>query len=263
MCIRDRWYQRRVHGDIATDFYVDCWSAIMSLVTHSLKVKDLPLEEVTENEASVVFVLKNSFNSILGSIKQSTTAILNEIAESASYNRTIFLILLLVASVALSVSVAIIIRVVIKASQSKEDILVLFTEIPSKNVKHQLSRCRRCINGFRDEEKAGQQEEIEILQEEEEEKKEEENTEDQKEDDEDDDLLKSERKDKRKRKVKKKFKPYSTNIMILLIKFFFFVVLLEGYFLSLIHISEPTRPLYISYAVFCLKKKKSGPKRTP
>ena len=27
--------------------------------------------------------------------------------------------------------------------------------------------------------------------------------------------------------------------------------------LSLIHISEPTRPLYISYAVFCLKKLKS------
>ena len=26
------------------------------------------------------------------------------------------------------------------------------------------------------------------------------------------------------------------------------------YHLSLIHISEPTRPLYISYAVFCLKK---------
>ena len=25
--------------------------------------------------------------------------------------------------------------------------------------------------------------------------------------------------------------------------------------LSLIHISEPTRPLYISYAVFCLKKR--------
>ena len=29
------------------------------------------------------------------------------------------------------------------------------------------------------------------------------------------------------------------------------------YGLSLIHISEPTRPLYISYAVFCLKKKKT------
>ena len=28
------------------------------------------------------------------------------------------------------------------------------------------------------------------------------------------------------------------------------------YFLSLIHISEPTRQAEISYAVFCLKKKK-------
>eukprot|EP00826_Nyctotherus_ovalis_P002763 TRINITY_DN10556_c0_g1_i3.p1 TRINITY_DN10556_c0_g1~~TRINITY_DN10556_c0_g1_i3.p1 ORF type:complete len:361 (+),score=78.53 TRINITY_DN10556_c0_g1_i3:15-1097(+) len=32
------------------------------------------------------------------------------------------------------------------------------------------------------------------------------------------------------------------------------------YYLSLIHISEPTRPLYISYAVFCLKKKKKKKK---
>eukprot|EP00831_Metopus_contortus_P019457 TRINITY_DN18443_c0_g1_i2.p2 TRINITY_DN18443_c0_g1~~TRINITY_DN18443_c0_g1_i2.p2 ORF type:complete len:104 (-),score=23.14 TRINITY_DN18443_c0_g1_i2:47-358(-) len=39
-----------------------------------------------------------------------------------------------------------------------------------------------------------------------------------------------------------------------------FLVLLKSsfmfHYLSLIHISEPTRPLYISYAVFCLKKKK-------
>eukprot|EP00831_Metopus_contortus_P000572 TRINITY_DN10212_c0_g1_i2.p4 TRINITY_DN10212_c0_g1~~TRINITY_DN10212_c0_g1_i2.p4 ORF type:complete len:100 (-),score=17.80 TRINITY_DN10212_c0_g1_i2:60-359(-) len=32
--------------------------------------------------------------------------------------------------------------------------------------------------------------------------------------------------------------------------------------LSLIHISEPTRPLYISYAVFCLKKKKKKNMKT-
>ena len=31
---------------------------------------------------------------------------------------------------------------------------------------------------------------------------------------------------------------------------------LEQYILSLIHISEPTRQAEISYAVFCLKKKK-------
>src|SRR5678815_4844264 len=33
--------------------------------------------------------------------------------------------------------------------------------------------------------------------------------------------------------------------------------------LSLIHISEPTRLLSISYAVFCLKKKKTGNLTTP
>ncbi|UYV07081.1 mechanosensitive ion channel family protein, partial [Bacteroides fragilis] len=34
-------------------------------------------------------------------------------------------------------------------------------------------------------------------------------------------------------------------------------------FLSLIHISEPTRPERISYAVFCLKKKKNVIEKTP
>ena len=33
----------------------------------------------------------------------------------------------------------------------------------------------------------------------------------------------------------------------------------EEYALSLIHISEPTRQAEISYAVFCLKKKKTEP----
>ena len=37
---------------------------------------------------------------------------------------------------------------------------------------------------------------------------------------------------------------------------FLFNILSKDLDLSLIHISEPTRPLYISYAVFCLKKKK-------
>ena len=36
---------------------------------------------------------------------------------------------------------------------------------------------------------------------------------------------------------------------------------LQVYTLSLIHISEPTRPRLISYAVFCLKKKKRKKKR--
>ena len=40
------------------------------------------------------------------------------------------------------------------------------------------------------------------------------------------------------------------------------VLMLPGLGLSLIHISEPTRLLSISYAVFCLKKKKKTKKQT-
>ena len=36
----------------------------------------------------------------------------------------------------------------------------------------------------------------------------------------------------------------------------------KAYYLSLIHISEPTRQAEISYAVFCLKKKKTQPHQT-
>src|SRR5678815_297379 len=39
-------------------------------------------------------------------------------------------------------------------------------------------------------------------------------------------------------------------------------MLLPVLLLSLIHISEPTRLLSISYAVFCLKKKKTSPRHS-
>src|SRR5674536_385579 len=44
--------------------------------------------------------------------------------------------------------------------------------------------------------------------------------------------------------------------LLLVVDFFCLAVLYAAQDLSLIHISEPTRLLSISYAVFCLKKKK-------
>ncbi|MDR3549596.1 MAG: hypothetical protein P4M11_15230 [Candidatus Pacebacteria bacterium] len=229
---------------IADSFSVDCWSAIMGLVTHSLKVQHMSLADITANDSSVYYVLVNSFNSILSKIEGSTSAILAESHKSANGNRKVLMVLLIVASVAITVSVIIIIQVVVKVKQNKEDILVLFTEIPSKSIKTQLNKCRRCFNSFREEDKTGQNEQnIDVEEEEEKEKKEEkegEGKEEGEEGDDDDDkkpddsseLLKEERTTHRgSRKVKKKFKPYSTNIFVLLLKFLFFVAILEGYFM--------------------------------
>ncbi len=227
--------------NIATQFSVDCWSAIMGLVTHSLKVQHMNLSDVNTNDSSVYYVLTNSFNSILQTIENSTSAILSESNKSASGNRQVLLILLIVASVAISVSVAIIVKVIVKVKQNKEDILVLFTEIPSKSIKTQLNKCRRCFNSFREEDKTGQNEQNLEVEEEEEKKEEKEGEGEGKEEgdgEEEDDnkdsagLLKAERTTHRGgRKVKKKFKPYSTNIFSLLLKFTFFVAILEGYFM--------------------------------
>ena len=58
------------------------------------------------------------------------------------------------------------------------------------------------------------------------------------------------------------FTAFGSIFLIIMIGAIFFtsnepdINFVEALYLSLIHISEPTRPLYISYAVFCLKKKK-------
>ena len=51
--------------------------------------------------------------------------------------------------------------------------------------------------------------------------------------------------------------PAKTIAWILVLTFMPIIGIIIYFFLSLIHISEPTRLLSISYAVFCLKKKKN------
>ena len=239
-------------SQIAGTFSVDCWSAIMGVVTHAFKVKDMALNAVTASDPSVFYLLINCFNSILAKILNSTQAILDESNISASGNREVLLVLLIVASISIAASVAIILRVVVKVKQNKEDILVLFTEIPSKSVKTQLNKCRRCFNALHAEDKAGQGDqnidlEEEDKKDEEKEKEKEDNDETNKEgkdvkEGKDDDENEEDKKEEvtellaedrghRSRKTKKKFKPYSTNILLLFIKFLLFVAILEGYFI--------------------------------
>ena len=231
---------------IAGTFAVDCWSAIMGVVTHAFKVKDMTKSTITTSDPSVFYLLTNCFNSILAKIQMSTNAILDESDISATGNRKILLILLIVASISIAFSVAIILRVVVKVKQNKEDILVLFTEIPSKSVKTQLGKCRRCFNALHAEEKAelnDQNMDIEDDENKEDEKdaneeankdgkigKEEGDNEDEKKEEETEPLA-EERARRNSRKNKKKFKPYSTNILLLFMKFIFFVAILEGYFI--------------------------------
>ena len=233
-------------AQIAGDFTLDCWSAIMGLIIHGLKVKDMPLANITASDPSVFYILQNSFNNILDRIYQSTTAIQDESKTIAVSNRNVLLVLLIVASAAISISVIIILRVAVMVTYNKEDILRLFIDIPGRNIKQQLSKCRRYFITFRDSDKVDIGEREMEMEEEEEEKKAEakdkedatehngEEEEGKKKDESakliDDD--EPEKEHRTRKSKKKKYKPYSTHLLLLILKFTFFIALLESYFLA-------------------------------
>eukprot|EP01022_Parablepharisma_sp_SALTPOND_P014020 TRINITY_DN1886_c0_g1_i1.p1 TRINITY_DN1886_c0_g1~~TRINITY_DN1886_c0_g1_i1.p1 ORF type:complete len:1985 (-),score=180.40 TRINITY_DN1886_c0_g1_i1:1112-7066(-) len=234
-------------AQIAGDFTLDCWSATMGLVIHGLKVKDMPLANITMNDPSVYYILQNSFNNILDSIYLSTSTIQDESKRTADSNRNVLMILLIVASVAIAISVVLILRVAVMVTHNKEDILKLFIDIPARSIKQQLNKCRRYFITFRDFDKMDFGErEMEIEEEEEEKKDENEEKEKDENGQEDEDSKKKdesaklieeddageERVSRSRKNKKKRYKPYSTHLLLLILKFTFFIALLEGYFLG-------------------------------
>src|SRR3569833_742190 len=59
-------------------FVVEIWSAIMEVAVHAYTVKELPMPNITMKNTSVFFILKNTLNSILDAIWESTSALLIE-----------------------------------------------------------------------------------------------------------------------------------------------------------------------------------------
>eukprot|EP00826_Nyctotherus_ovalis_P010517 TRINITY_DN12768_c0_g1_i1.p1 TRINITY_DN12768_c0_g1~~TRINITY_DN12768_c0_g1_i1.p1 ORF type:complete len:537 (+),score=146.27 TRINITY_DN12768_c0_g1_i1:73-1683(+) len=211
---------------IATEFRLDCWSAVMGLVTHSLKVFNLPLASIKESDISVYYVLQNSLNSVMAGVYESTYTILDESDGIAHDDRMVILVLMIIGSAVILISAVLIVRVMIVVIKNKETILVLFTEIPEKHVKIELTKCRRYINAF----KTGERAEIEKVLSEtiEIERPVEEHRAEEKKEEDAEELLGEEREPETK---KRQYKPFATHILALLLKFLFFVLLLEGYFL--------------------------------
>lgn len=46
-------------------YYVDVWSAMMSVSVHALSIKEMPISQITRKDTSVFFILTNSLNNIL------------------------------------------------------------------------------------------------------------------------------------------------------------------------------------------------------
>lgn len=133
-------------------YYVNIWSAIMTLSVHAYHIHKLPLNQITIEKTSVFFILFNTFNNILESIQDSTQAILNE-SENISKNvKKTIQILLYVASGSLLVSVCFIFPVATKVDKNKDELLRHFMLIDRDDVKAQLDKCRNFFNTMHDKE---------------------------------------------------------------------------------------------------------------
>ena len=49
-------------------YYVDIWSAMIDVAVHAFKIKEMPLEDIVQDDISVFFILTNTLNNILESI---------------------------------------------------------------------------------------------------------------------------------------------------------------------------------------------------
>lgn len=210
--------------DIPTNVSIDCWSSIMSLVIHAHNA------EVMDHSAylnplyypeSVQYIMSNSMDTILFSIREATDSILTEIHYSLNFNDNIFKTLLSVASTALIVSITILFPVAYKVARNKGHLLSLFMDINPKAVRTQLRKCRNSFSFIRIE---GDKQQSDELEEDEEEKKEE-----KKEDI--DPLVDSGKRKMHKSKSSKNYKKYNTKFFQTVIKFIIFICFLESYFI--------------------------------
>jgi hypothetical protein len=133
-------------------YYVDVWSAIMSVSVHALSIKEMPLTDINRNQTAVFFILTNSLNNILSSIETSTAAILAESSNISDLVDRTLLYLLIVASCSLFISLCLIFPVATKVDKNKDELLRHFMLIDREDVKKQLEKCRVFFNTMHDKE---------------------------------------------------------------------------------------------------------------
>lgn len=91
----------------------------MEIVVSAYRISTMDLSQITDDNPTCYFVIQNCLNSVLTSLKSSTDAILNESEKSRQYNMSIFLYLLIAASLALFISLVFLIPVINKVKKNK------------------------------------------------------------------------------------------------------------------------------------------------
>jgi hypothetical protein len=59
-------------------YTLSMWEAIMEIIVSAFRISTLDLKVIRDDQASVLFVMKNCLNTVLEALKSSTDAIITE-----------------------------------------------------------------------------------------------------------------------------------------------------------------------------------------
>ena len=127
---------------------LNIWEAIIKIVVQAYTLISIPTEIVHSN-SFVKFIFNNCMNSVYSALKESTNAIMSESESSREMNIKIFLFLLIAVSSALLLSLCIMLPVIKKAKNNKQEVFELFTHRKvEKCIDDQLKKCRTFIQKY-------------------------------------------------------------------------------------------------------------------
>eukprot|EP01022_Parablepharisma_sp_SALTPOND_P033229 TRINITY_DN88328_c0_g1_i1.p1 TRINITY_DN88328_c0_g1~~TRINITY_DN88328_c0_g1_i1.p1 ORF type:complete len:1059 (-),score=118.88 TRINITY_DN88328_c0_g1_i1:1723-4899(-) len=137
-------------NDMPSSYMYTIWQAMLEVVVTSLRISNMTIEAIDDNNPAVYVINKNSLNSILVSLNNATNELVDIIETSRKDNMMVYLILLIVASVAAAVSTLVLIPVINTAKRSKERVLSLFFLLDEAEIKRYQVKCMKFKQSYKD-----------------------------------------------------------------------------------------------------------------
>ena len=193
------------------------WQAIMEIVVSSFKISNMKVEQINEGDNPTVYFIRiNVLNELLLNLDKSSLAIIDNIRSSKDTNVFVFILLLCGGSLAVLISVAVLMPIIRKVKMNKQDVLKLLMIVKKENIDEEINKCKRFHSSIKPTHEA----EASIIDNEEEK----------------DESPENGRKEKKEleqggRRKKKPFKELAIGLGMVAFQFSLILLIMEGYFL--------------------------------
>ncbi|CAD8108800.1 unnamed protein product [Paramecium sonneborni] len=125
----------------------DFQEASNQLLSYALTIMNYPLEQISLNsdDVAIYFTIQNGFNSYLDAQLNVLSYTINDFISKTADKSTNFVIIVVVAGVILALSLAIVVIILLSTRLAKEQVIIMFLELPSKVVKALFNKCEAFV----------------------------------------------------------------------------------------------------------------------